>query len=57
MQNQDTEAATKIAILGLANAGKTSIIKVLTQEFDMLTSLRPTQSIERTTVEVSISKP
>ncbi len=52
MQNQDTETATKIAILGLANAGKTSIIKVLTQEFDMLTSLRPTQSIERTTVEV-----
>ena len=29
MQNQDTETATKIAIPGLANAGKTSIIKFL----------------------------
>jgi GTPase SAR1 family protein len=46
------EISGKIAILGLANAGKTSIIKVLTQEFDMLTSLRPTQNIERSYIEI-----
>jgi GTPase SAR1 family protein len=43
---------SKLAILGLQAAGKTSIIKVLTQEFDMLTSLRPTQSVERTFIEI-----
>jgi GTPase SAR1 family protein len=52
IQTTEGEIATKIAIIGLANAGKTSIVKVLTQEFDMLTSLRPTQSIERTQVDV-----
>lgn len=49
---QHSDVSGKIAILGLANAGKTSIIKVLTQEFDMLTSLRPTQNVERSYIEI-----
>jgi hypothetical protein len=45
------ESAFKIAFLGLSNAGKTSIIKSLTQEFEMLTVLKPTISVERSSIE------
>lgn len=40
----------KIAFLGLSNAGKTSIIKVLRQEFDILAKLKPTQGVDRTSL-------
>lgn len=51
-EKKGSKVESKLAILGLQAAGKTSIIKVLTQEFDMLTSLRPTQSVERTFIEI-----
>lgn len=38
----------KIAILGLANAGKTSIIRTVTAEFEGMLELKPTQNVERT---------
>ena len=37
----------KIAILGIDNAGKTSIIKTLAQEFYQIEGLLPTQNVER----------
>jgi GTPase SAR1 family protein len=43
--------AQKIGILGLANAGKTSLLKVLAQQFSSLTSIKPTQGVERTALE------
>ena len=54
VSQEDTTPRTesKLAILGLESAGKTSIVKVLTQEFDMLTTLKPTQSVERTIIEI-----
>lgn len=46
------KSEAKLAIIGLESAGKSSIVRVLTQEFDMITSLKPTQAIERTTIEI-----
>jgi small GTP-binding protein len=40
------EMPHKIAIVGLANAGKTSIIKSLLQEFEILGTIKPTVGIE-----------
>ncbi|MHA1729332.1 MAG: ADP-ribosylation factor-like protein [Promethearchaeota archaeon] len=37
----------KIPILGIANAGKSSLIKVLQREFKSLSKLKPTKKIER----------
>jgi small GTP-binding protein len=48
----DDKESLKIAFLGLSNAGKTSIIKSITQEFEMLTVLKPTISIERSSLEL-----
>ncbi len=42
----------KIAILGLADAGKTSFIKILLQELDLTKKVLPTKSIERTAIEI-----
>jgi GTPase SAR1 family protein len=39
--------ADKIAIVGLANAGKTSIIKCINHEFDVIASLSPTFGVKR----------
>jgi len=47
----DSNAPLKMAILGLSNDGKTSIIRTLTHEFDMLTMIRPTINVERLYVE------
>jgi hypothetical protein len=44
--------ANKIAILGLAKAGKTTLVKIITQEFEIKVSLNPTKLIERTKLEV-----
>lgn len=46
-----TEALSghKVAILGIANAGKTSIIKTLAQQFNAL--VKPTTGVERTNFE------
>lgn len=41
----------KICILGLQNAGKTSLIKTLTREFDILTIIKPTAYVERIHIE------
>ncbi len=41
----------KLALLGLANAGKTSCLKALRREFDAITSLKPTYGIERNAME------
>ncbi|MBD3353930.1 MAG: hypothetical protein GF364_20780, partial [Candidatus Lokiarchaeota archaeon] len=41
----------KVAIIGLSNAGKTSIIKSLSREFHLLTNLKPTQGVNRETME------
>jgi small GTP-binding protein len=42
----------KIVLLGIENAGKTSIIKTLTHEFDEIAKLKPTVSVERTFMEI-----
>jgi GTPase SAR1 family protein len=47
----DHEIDYKIAIAGLNNAGKTSIIKSLVREFDVILSLKPTKGVERNTFE------
>ena len=39
--------ADKIAIIGLANAGKTSIIKSINREFDVISTLSPTFGVKR----------
>lgn len=41
----------KIAILGLANAGKTSFVKSLAKEFDVLFKLAPTKGVDRQPLE------
>jgi Ras-related GTP-binding protein A/B len=46
------EESAKIAILGLSNAGKTSIVKVLKREFQVLDFLKPTISVERNIIEL-----
>jgi len=46
------DQAQKIAILGVSNAGKTSIVKILTREFEMLTIVKPTLGIERSILEI-----
>jgi GTPase SAR1 family protein len=45
----DALSGQKIAILGIANAGKTSIIKTLAQQFNAL--VKPTTGVERTNFE------
>lgn len=39
--------ADKIAIIGLANAGKTSILKCINHEFDVISTLSPTFGVKR----------
>ena len=41
----------KIAVLGLGNAGKTSIVKTVLYQFEALMTLAPTKSVERTSIE------
>ncbi|MHA1672903.1 MAG: ADP-ribosylation factor-like protein [Promethearchaeota archaeon] len=41
----------KVAFLGMNNAGKTSIIKTLMQQFDILESIKPTIKVERSFFE------
>ncbi|GAB4329377.1 MAG: hypothetical protein Kow0069_36810 [Promethearchaeota archaeon] len=41
----------KIALFGLANAGKTSCLKVLRREFDVIANLEPTLGVERGEVQ------
>ncbi len=42
----------KIPILGIQNAGKTSLIRTLQQEFNAITKLKPTKGIERQTLNI-----
>lgn len=42
---------SKIALFGLGNAGKTSIIKTLLYEFDAFSSLLPTTGVDRTNID------
>ena len=42
----------KIGVFGLSNAGKTSLIKALSKEFNIISSLKPTRGRERTTFEL-----
>ncbi len=44
-------ATIKIPILGIENAGKTSLITTLKKEFEELTELKPTKKIERSKLE------
>ena len=44
---EDTEKTQKIALLGLAAAGKTSIVKTILSEFNLLLTLVPTKGVER----------
>jgi Ras-related GTP-binding protein A/B len=48
---EQSRQALKIAFIGLANAGKTSLIRSLTREFEMLTRLKPTTNVERNFLE------
>nr|WP_280178725.1 ADP-ribosylation factor-like protein [Candidatus Prometheoarchaeum syntrophicum] len=43
--------AEKIVILGIANGGKTSLLRTLKREFKSLADLKPTKGIERTSLE------
>jgi small GTP-binding protein len=43
--------AQKIVLMGMDNAGKTTILNTLTQQFSPGTNIKPTQLIERTQVE------
>lgn len=52
MAADEDQKKTKIAMLGLANAGKTSIIKTLIQEFDLLASVKPTLGVSRESMEL-----
>lgn len=42
---------TKIPVVGLGNAGKTSLIKTLNNEFKQLSKLKPTKGIERSMIK------
>ena len=46
-----TEDTRKLAILGLGNAGKTSIIKTILYEFRAFAHLLPTTGVDRTNIE------
>jgi len=50
--DNNTNSASKIAILGLSNAGKTSIVKILMREFESLTKIEATINVERTFFEI-----
>ncbi len=47
MEKEDDIAIVKVVVLGLDNAGKTSILRSLKQEFSLLSGIKPTKSIER----------
>ena len=44
---ENVEKTQKIALLGLAAAGKTSIIKTILSEFNLLLTLTPTKGVDR----------
>ena len=46
----ELSSVQKIAILGLANAGKTSLVKTILYEFEALMALAPTKGIERSDI-------
>ncbi|UYP44322.1 hypothetical protein NEF87_000607 [Candidatus Lokiarchaeum ossiferum] len=46
----------KIALMGLDNAGKTSIVRVLSREFENISNLSPTTGIERHYLELLDTK-
>src|SRR6056297_1313753 len=41
----------KLPVLGIDNAGKTSLITTLQREFEELTKMKPTRKIERTKLQ------
>ncbi|TFH31190.1 MAG: hypothetical protein E4G98_00545, partial [Promethearchaeota archaeon] len=45
------EFASKIALFGLGNAGKTSIVKTLLYEFEAFSSILPTTGVDRTSID------
>ncbi|WP_457558650.1 ADP-ribosylation factor-like protein [Candidatus Harpocratesius sp.] len=45
------ELPSKIALFGLSNAGKTSIVKTLLSEFNAFSSLLPTTGVDRTSID------
>lgn len=51
MNEEKTSPNAKIIVVGLANAGKTSIIKSLMKQFDMLSIIKPTLGVNRETME------
>ncbi|MFX0209357.1 MAG: ADP-ribosylation factor-like protein, partial [Candidatus Hodarchaeota archaeon] len=42
----------KIAILGLDNCGKTSFLSVISNNFGIIPTLRPTKGIERSSTDI-----
>ncbi len=49
---EKTDDVVKISLLGLQNAGKTSIIKSLKHEFEEFSNLEPTKGVNRTQFEI-----
>ncbi|MHA1744748.1 MAG: ADP-ribosylation factor-like protein [Promethearchaeota archaeon] len=45
------ELPQKIALLGLANAGKTSVLKTILHEFEAFATLLPTTGVDRTDID------
>ena len=45
------ELPSKIALFGLGNAGKTSIVKTLLYEFEAFSSILPTTGVDRTSID------
>jgi Ras-related GTP-binding protein A/B len=48
----DTEAIRKILIVGLDQAGKTSILNILNQKYNLMDDLKPTIGIERSEIKI-----
>jgi small GTP-binding protein len=46
------DEAFKIVLIGIENAGKSSILMTLTHQFDEISKLKPTVSVERTFLEI-----
>ena len=51
MINTRRELPQKIGLLGLANAGKTSVLKTILHEFEAFATLLPTTGVDRTDID------
>ena len=52
MSGLDEEKIQKIMVIGLDKAGKTSIMNVLNQRYNLMDNIKPTVGIERTTIQI-----